>query len=132
MEVNNVEKRILATKKAPAALGPYSQGVAAKGEMIFVSGQIPIDPATGAVAAGDIADQTRQCMDNIAAILAEAGATMADIVKTTIYLKNMDDFQVVNEAYGKYFEKDAPARGCVEVARLPKDMQVEIEAIAVH
>lgn len=125
-------KRILATEKAPAALGPYSQGVAASGEMIFVSGQIPIDPATGAVCEGDIARQTTQCMDNIAAILAEAGATVADIVKTTIYLKDMDNFAVVNEAYGKYFEKDAPARGCVEVARLPKDMQVEIEAIAVR
>ncbi len=125
-------KRILATEKAPAALGPYSQGVAAAGEMIFVSGQIPIDPATGAVREGGIAAQTTQCMDNIAAILAEAGATVEDIVKTTIYLKNMDDFAVVNEAYGKYFEKDAPARGCVEVARLPKDMQVEIEAIAVR
>ena len=100
--------------------------------MIFVSGQIPIDPATGAVREGGIAAQTTQCMDNIAAILAEAGATVEDIVKTTIYLKNMDDFAVVNEAYGKYFEKDAPARGCVEVARLPKDMQVEIEAIAVR
>ena len=125
-------KRILATEKAPAALGPYSQGVAAAGEMIFVSGQIPIDPATGVVREGGIAAQTTQCMDNIAAILAEAGATVEDIVKTTIYLKNMDDFAVVNEAYGKYFEKDAPARGCVEVARLPKDMQVEIEAIAVR
>lgn len=125
-------KRILATEKAPAALGPYSQGVAAAGEMIFVSGQIPIDPATGAVREGGIVAQTTQCMDNIAAILAEAGATVEDIVKTTIYLKNMDDFAVVNEAYGKYFEKDAPARGCVEVARLPKDMQVEIEAIAVR
>ena len=125
-------KRILATEKAPAALGPYSQGVAAAGEMIFVSGQIPIDPATGAVREGGIAAQTTQCMDNIAAILAEAGATVEDIVKTTIYLKNMDDFAEVNEAYGKYFEKDAPARGCVEVARLPKDMQVEIEAIAVR
>ena len=125
-------KRILATENAPAALGPYSQGVAASGEMIFVSGQIPINPATGAVVESDISVQTKQCMDNIAAILAEAGATVEDIVKTTIYLKDMNDFATVNEAYGKYFEKDAPARGCVEVARLPKDMQVEIEAIAVR
>ncbi len=124
-------KRILATEKAPAALGPYSQGVAASGEMIFVSGQIPIDPATGAPVEGDIARQTTQCMDNIIAILAEAGATAENIVKTTIYLKDMDNFGAVNEAYGKYFKGDAPARGCVEVARLPKDMQVEIEAIAV-
>ena len=127
-----MSKKILATEKAPAALGPYSQGVAASGEMIFVSGQIPINPATGNVAEGDIAAQTRQCMDNIAAILAEAGASVEDIVKTTIYLKDMNDFAVVNEAYGSYFEKDAPARGCVEVAHLPKDMQVEIEAIAVR
>mgnify|MGYP000012131153 CR=1 FL=1 len=125
-------KRVLATEKAPAALGPYSQGIAASGEMIFVSGQIPIDPSTGAVVEGDISVQTKQCMDNIAAILAEAGATVEDIVKTTIFLKDMNDFATVNEAYGKYFEKDAPARGCVEVARLPKDMQVEIEAIAVR
>ena len=120
-----MSKKILATEKAPAALGPYSQGVAASGEMIFVSGQIPINPATGNVAEGDIAAQTRQC-------LAEAGASVEDIVKTTIYLKDMNDFAVVNEAYGSYFEKDAPARGCVEVARLPKDMHVEIEAIAVR
>ena len=127
-----MEKKILATDKAPAALGPYSQGVAAQGEMIFVSGQIPIDPKTGNVCDGDIAAQTVQCMENIKAILAEAGVGVENIVKTTIYLKDMNDFATVNEAYGRYFEKDAPARGCVEVARLPKDMQVEIEAIAVR
>ena len=127
-----MSKKILASEKAPAALGPYSQGVAASGEMIFVSGQIPVDPATGNVAEGDIAAQTTQCMENIKAILAQAGATVEDIVKTTIFLKDMNNFAIVNEAYGKYFEKDAPARACVEVARLPKDLQVEIEAIAVH
>lgn len=127
-----MSKHIIATEKAPAALGPYSQGVSATGEMIFVSGQIPIVPATGEVVSGDITAQTIQCMENIKAILAEAGAQMSDIVKTTIYLKDMNDFATVNAAYGKYFEKDAPARGCVEVARLPKDMQVEIEAIAVR
>lgn len=125
-------KTILATEKAPAALGPYSQGVVAAGEMIFVSGQIPIDPATGALVDGDVAAQATRCMENIKAILAEAGVGMENIVKTTIYLKDMNNFGVVNEAYGKYFETDAPARGCVEVARLPKDVQVEIEAIAVR
>ena len=125
-------KTILATEKAPAALGPYSQGVVAAGEMVFVSGQIPIDPATGALVDGDVAAQATRCMENIKAILAEAGVGMENIVKTTIYLKDMNNFGVVNEAYGKYFEKDAPARGCVEVARLPKDVQVEIEAIAVR
>lgn len=125
-------KTILATEKAPAALGPYSQGVVAAGEMIFVSGQIPIDPATGALVDGDVAAQATRCMENIKAILAEAGVGMENIVKTTIYLKDMNNFGVVNEVYGKYFEKDAPARGCVEVARLPKDVQVEIEAIAVR
>lgn len=125
-------KQIIATEKAPAALGPYSQGVVASGEMIFVSGQIPIDPATGALVEGDAAVQATRCMENIQAILAEAGVGMENIVKTTIYLKDMNNFGAVNEAYGKYFEKDAPARGCVEVARLPKDVQVEIEAIAIR
>ena len=111
--------KVISTVKAPAAIGPYSQAIVA-GDFLFASGQIPINPATGNVAEGDIAAQTRQCMDNIAAILAEAGASVEDIVKTTIYLKDMNDFAVVNEAYGSYFEKDAPARGCVEVARLPK------------
>ena len=125
-------KQIIATEKAPAALGPYSQGVMASGEMIFVSGQIPIDPATGALVEGDAAVQATRCMENIQAILAEAGVGMENIVKTTIYLKDMNNFGAVNEAYGKYFEQDAPARGCVEVARLPKDVQVEIEAIAIR
>lgn len=126
-----MEKRIVATDKAPAALGPYSQAVGAKGELVFVSGQIAIDPETNTLIDGDVAEQTKRCMDNIAAILAEVGAAMENIVKTTIFLKDMNNFAVVNEVYGKYFEKDAPARGCVEVARLPKDVQVEIEAIAV-
>ncbi|MDO4280275.1 MAG: RidA family protein [Peptococcaceae bacterium] len=126
-----MEKRIFATEKAPAALGPYSQGVGAVGELVFVSGQIAIDPETNTLIDGDVAAQTARCMDNITAILAEAGATMENVVKTTIFLKDMNNFAVVNEVYGKYFEKDAPARGCVEVARLPKDVAVEIEAIAV-
>lgn len=126
-----MSKHIISTDKAPLALGPYSQGVVASGKMVFVSGQIPIDPETNTLIEGDITRQTIRCMDNIAAILKEAGAGMQDIVKTTIFIKNMDDFATINAAYEKYFEKDAPARGCVEVARLPKDVQVEIEAIAV-
>ena len=127
-----MEKTVVATSEAPAALGPYSQGIIASGEMIFVSGQIPIDPQTGCVVEGDAAIQAKRSMDNIAAVLNEAGATMENIVKTTIYLKDMNDFGVVNAAYEKYFEKAAPARSCVQVARLPKDVQLEIEAIAVR
>lgn len=125
-------KNVIATNQAPAALGPYSQGIIASGELVFVSGQIPIDPQTGAVVEGDASVQAKRSMDNIAAVLAEAGATMENIVKTTIYLKDMNDFGVVNAVYEKYFENAAPARSCVQVARLPKDVQLEIEAIAVR
>lgn len=127
-----MSKQIIATEKAPAALGPYSQGIVASGELIFVSGQIPIDPATNTLIDGDVTAQTTRCMENIKAVLAEAGVGMDAIVKTTIFVKDMNNFAIVNEAYGKYFESAAPARGCVEVARLPKDVQVEIEAIAVR
>ncbi len=127
-----MSKQIIATEKAPAALGPYSQGIVASGELIFVSGQIPIDPATNTLIDGDVTAQTTRCMENIKAVLAEAGVGMDAIVKTTIFVKDMNNFAIVNEAYGKYFESVAPARGCVEVARLPKDVQVEIEAIAVR
>lgn len=126
-----MSKQVIATTSAPKALGPYSQGIVASGEMIFVSGQIPIDPTTNTLVEGDITVQTTRCMENIKAILAEAGVGMDAIVKTTIFVKDMNNFATVNEAYGKYFETAAPARGCVEVARLPKDVQVEIEAIAV-
>lgn len=123
-------KQILNTTNAPAAIGPYSQGTCAGG-MVFVSGQLPIDPATGALETGSIGDQTRRSMENIIAILAEAGCTLENVVKTTIFLRDLNDFAAVNEAYAAYFPANPPARACVQVARLPKDANVEIEAIAV-
>lgn len=123
-------RRILSTSNAPAAIGPYAQGVQA-GNLVFVSGQLPIVPATGELHAGPIGEQTRQSMENIAAILAEAGCTLADVVKTTIFLKDLGDFAEVNAAYATFFPEDSPARACVQVAKLPKDAQVEIEVIAV-
>ena len=123
-------KKAIHTNNAPAAIGPYSQAIEANG-MIFVSGQLPIDPATGAFAGEDIAAQTRQSLTNIKSILAEAGAGMEDVVKTTVLLKNIADFAAMNEVYATFFgEGGYPARSAVEVARLPKDALVEIEVIA--
>ena len=122
--------KVLATKNAPAAIGPYSQGIQA-GNLVFVSGQLAIIPETGALCTGSITEQTRQAMHNIEAILAEAGCTLADVVKTTIFLKDLSNFAEVNAAYGEFFPTAAPARGCVQVAKLPKDADLEIEAIAV-
>lgn len=122
--------KILSTKNAPAAIGPYSQGVQA-GNTVYVSGQLYFVPETGELLEGTIGEITEQCMKNIAAILAEADCTLADIVKTTIFLKDLNDFAAVNEAYGKFFPQNPPARACVQVAKLPRDAKVEIEAIAV-
>ncbi|MCC8060944.1 MAG: RidA family protein [Clostridiales bacterium] len=122
-------KKVLATEKAPAAIGPYSQGICAGG-MVFVSGQLPIDPATGQFAGEDIASQTRQSLTNIQNILASEGLTMADVVKTTVLLKHISDFGAMNEVYATFFEGACPARAAFEVAALPKDALVEIEAIA--
>lgn len=122
--------QVLETKNAPAAIGPYSQGIAA-GSMVFVSGQLPIVPETGELHPDDIGEQTAQSMRNIAAILQEAGCTLKDVVKTTIFLKDLSDFAQVNAAYAAFFPENAPARACVQVAKLPKDARVEIEAIAV-
>lgn len=122
--------KVLSTRNAPAAIGPYSQGVQA-GNLVFVSGQLPIVPATGELHTGPIGEQTKQCMYNLSFILAEAGCTLKDVVKTTIFLKDLGDFAQVNAAYAQFFPEDAPARACVQVARLPKDAAVEIEAIAV-
>lgn len=121
--------KILSTTNAPAAIGPYSQGVQA-GNLVFVSGQLPIVPATGALLEAPIGEQTKQCLNNVAAILAEAGCTLKDVVKTTIFLKDMGDFAEVNAAYATFFTQDPPARACVQVAKLPKDADVEIEVIA--
>ena len=123
-------KKIISTEKAPKAIGPYSQAVRARG-LLFCSGQIPLDPKTGEMVSGDIEAQTRQVMKNIEGVLTAAGTGFARIVKTTIFLKSMDDFAAVNEVYAHYFTGTAPARSTVEVARLPKDALVEIEAIAV-
>ncbi len=123
-------KSIIATKEAPAAIGPYSQAIKV-GNLIFTSGQIPIDPASGQIVAGGVAEQTARVMANLQAVLTAAGAGLDDVVKTTVYIKDMDDFGIINEVYSRYFTKEPPARSCVEVARLPKDVLVEIEAVAV-
>lgn len=122
-------KKVLATTKAPAAIGPYSQAIRAD-KFVFVSGQLPIDPATGEFAGDDIAAQTRQSLANIQNILASEGLTMANVVKTTVLLKNISDFGAMNEVYASFFESDCPARAAFEVAALPKAALVEIEAIA--
>ncbi len=126
-------REIITTDQAPAPVGPYNQAVAASGKLLFVSGQISIDPHTNQlVHTGDVAKQTRQVMANLAAILATAGASWADVVKTGVFLKDMNDFATMNGIYGQYFdEATAPARACVEVARLPKDVLVEIDCIVV-
>ncbi len=122
-------RKIIKTGDAPQAIGPYSQAVEAGG-FVFVSGQIPIDPKTGNVLQGDIKSQAKQVMENAKAILAAAGCSMPDVVKSTIYLKNMTDFAVVNEVYGSYFQSDHPARATVEVSRLPKDVGLEMDFVA--
>jgi 2-iminobutanoate/2-iminopropanoate deaminase len=123
-------KKIIKTTDAPQAIGPYSQAVEANG-FVFVSGQIPLDPKTGSLVAGDIREQAKRVMENGKAVLAAAGCGMDSVVKTTIYLKNIGDFAAVNEVYGSYFTSDPPARATVEVSRLPKDVAVEIDFIAV-
>ena len=124
-------KKVLATSAAPAAIGPYSQGVDG-GSVVITSGQLPIDVSTGAFAEGGIAAQTRQSLENVKAILAQAGLGMENIIKTTVFLKDMNDFAAMNEVYASFFPGEPPARSAVEVARLPKDALVEIEAIAVR
>lgn len=123
-------KKVVYTEQAPQAIGPYSQAITATG-FLFISGQIPVNPATGDVISPNIKEQTKQSLANIKAILAAEGRTIADVVKTTIFIKDMNDFALVNEVYGSVFAENPPARSCVEVSRLPKDVLVEIEAIAV-
>ncbi|CAN5677677.1 RidA family protein [soil metagenome] len=122
-------RRAVSSDSAPKAIGPYSQAVQA-GSLLFVSGQIPLDPATGAMVEGDIGAQTRQVFANLGAILAAAGASFDQVVRTTVYLEDMDDFATVNEVYGTYFSAPFPARATVQAARLPKDARVEIDLIA--
>jgi len=123
-------KDIIATDRAPQAIGPYSQAVRA-GNLIFASGQIPIDPATGEFVAGGIAEQTDQVLRNLTAVFEAGGVGLKQVVKTTVFLLDMDDFTAMNEVYGRFFGQQAPARATVQAARLPRDARVEIEAIAV-
>jgi 2-iminobutanoate/2-iminopropanoate deaminase len=122
-------KSAVSSPDAPKAIGPYSQAVRA-GQLLFVSGQVPLDPATGQIVSGDIAAQTRRVFDNLAAVLKAGGRSFADVVRTTVFLADMNDFAVVNEVYGQYFTEPYPARATVQVARLPKDARVEIDLIA--
>ena len=121
--------KVISTPNAPAAIGPYSQAVRTGG-MIFVSGQLPIDPATGIFAGEDIESQTRQSIENIQSVLAEAGLTLDHVVKTTVYLRDMNDFAAMNDVYSRFFTGICPARVAVEVSALPKGAAVEIDAIA--
>lgn len=123
-------RKIINTEKAPAAIGPYSQANLF-GNLVFTSGQIPLIPETMQIISGGITEQAEQVMKNLMAVLNEADASASSIIKTTCYIKDMNDFVAFNEVYGKYFPKNAPARSCVEVARLPKDVLVEVEAIAI-
>lgn len=122
-------RQAVSSEAAPKAIGPYSQAIRA-GSLLFVSGQIPLDPATGAMIDGDIAAQTHRVFANLRAILEAGGATFDNVVRTTVYLADMNDFGVVNEIYGTYFSSPAPARATVQAARLPKDARVEIDVIA--
>jgi 2-iminobutanoate/2-iminopropanoate deaminase len=123
-------KEIIATDQAPSAIGPYSQAVRS-GNFVFASGQIPIDPATGEFVAGGIAEQTERVLKNLTAVFEAAGVAMDQIVKTTVFLADLNDFTAMNEVYARFFKENPPARATVQAARLPRDARVEIEAIAV-
>ena len=123
-----MEKKVIVSEKSPAAIGPYSQAITV-GNMLFTSGQIPINPATGDIPEG-VEAQAEQALTNVKNLIEAAGGSIENVVKTTVFIKEMDDFAKVNAVYAKYFEKDCPARSCVEVARLPKDVLLEVEAIA--
>ncbi|MCS7201642.1 MAG: RidA family protein [Dictyoglomus sp.] len=123
-------KEVLITNKAPKAIGPYSQAVKV-GNFIFISGQIPIDPDTGEVIDGDIKEQTKRVLENIKGILESVSCSLNNVVKTTVFLKNLDDFSAMNEIYATYFPENPPARSTIEVSKLPKGVSIEIEAIAI-
>jgi 2-iminobutanoate/2-iminopropanoate deaminase len=122
-------REVIATDQAPRAIGPYSQAIRAEG-LIFTSGQVAIDPATQQVIAGDVSAQTDRVLKNLAAILQASGSSLEKVLRCTVFLKNMGEFAAMNEVYGRYFKQSPPARSTVEVARLPKDVLVEIDAIA--
>lgn len=123
------ELRRVHTEDAPAAIGPYSQGIAS-GDLVFTAGQIPLDPVTMQVVEGDIAVQTDRALKNLRAILEEAGASLSSVIKTTVFLADMNEFSAMNEVYARWFGDHRPARSAVEVSRLPKDVRIEIEAVA--
>lgn len=123
-----MKKEIISTTKAPAAIGPYSQGMKI-GDLVFTSGQLPINTETGEMPL-DIKEATKQSLENVKAILESAGSSLDKVIKVTVFIKDMNDFATINEVYGTYFVENPPARSCVEVARLPKDAAIEIEAIA--
>jgi 2-iminobutanoate/2-iminopropanoate deaminase len=123
-------REVVSTTHAPAAIGPYSQGVRFSGTMLFTAGQIPLDPATGQIVGKTAAEQTEQVLKNLSGILEAGGSSLSRAIKTTVYLKNMSDFAEMNAVYAKYFPENPPARSAVEVARLPKDVLVEIECLA--
>jgi 2-iminobutanoate/2-iminopropanoate deaminase len=122
-------REVIATEQAPQAIGPYSQAIRAEG-LIFTSGQIALDPATAQIIAGDVSAQTDQVLKNLAAILQASGSSLEKVLRCTVFLKNMGDFAAMNEVYGRYFKQEPPARSTVEVARLPKDVLIEIDVIA--
>ena len=125
-------KQVVSTRQAPAAIGPYSQAVISPNGMVYTAGQVAIVPATGEIIAGGIKEQTRQVLENIKAIVDAAGSSMANVAKTTVFLKDMSEFGAMNEVYAEFFKESPPARSTVEVARLPKDVRVEIEAVAIQ
>jgi 2-iminobutanoate/2-iminopropanoate deaminase len=124
-------RKIIQTDQAPAPVGPYNQGIVASGAMLFVAGQIPLEASTGQIVGTTIAEQTEKSLQNLTAVVKAAGSDLSQVVKTSVFLKDMNDFAAMNEVYAKHFDDEsAPARACVEVARLPKDVLVEIECIA--
>ncbi|MEL6490210.1 MAG: RidA family protein [Cyanobacteria bacterium J06621_3] len=125
-------RKIIQTDQAPAPVGPYNQGIVASGALLFVAGQIPLDAATGELVGATVAAQTEKAIQNLTAVVEAAGSELSQVVKTSVFLKDMNDFAAMNEVYAKHFgDAEAPARACVEVARLPKDVLVEIECIAI-
>ena len=126
--MTETNRTIVTTEKSPAAIGPYSQAVKMNG-LVFVSGQLPLHPETGVLVNDDITAETRQAMTNLKNILEAAGSGLEKVLKTTLFIRNMDDFPVINEVYGEFFPENPPARACVEVSRLPKDAHFEVEAV---
>ncbi len=128
MRRKTIMKKVISTDKAPAAIGPYSQAIEVNG-ILYTSGVIPIDPATGELVTGTAAQQAAQAFSNLKNLIEEAGASMDKVIKTTVFISDMEQFGAINEVYAEYFEEPYPARSCVQVARLPKDVAIEVEAI---